>query len=263
MKSPAGKYSLFLVLCFAFHGLVFALPVTTNFTQGPDNVEGNPTSGIYDPVDVYPLPPGKTGKAFLNPLLPTDQLNPSVNFRVILQAAFPAPGWTFPNSPKELTTGSLEVRTYDVIGTPTEVGADFHVKYRPGVGDPTAATHDIHWIQVLKNNHKLSNPHGTPDNKVDILAGSTSPFYDELGAANSTDFFDGPRRLDGENEHFFDFELFLVTRPLGSGLAAGEVTVWSGVNWGWANVVAEPSSTILFSIGLLAGLLGYTSRRRT
>ncbi|MEX0678948.1 MAG: PEP-CTERM sorting domain-containing protein [Pirellulales bacterium] len=225
---------------------------------------GNPSSGLYDATDVYAVA-GGFGVATLDPLHPTEQLNPTANFTAVLTAAYTGvAGWGFPNSAAELTNNSLEVRTYDVQGIPARVGADFYIQYNPGVGDPTAATHDIHWIQVVTDNHQIApvNLHGVNENIVDVGVGQANPYYDDGGAANSTQFFDFPGRGDTTRGHTWKAELFLASTPKGSGLGAQNVTLWSGVNWGWQNYwsIPEPSSVVLSLIGLV-GLLGYAWRK--
>lgn len=263
MKVPIIRCLLLLSLCFAVQGRAIAAHITEIYGGGPYVVFGNASSGLYDATDVYAVG-GGFGVATLNPLHPTEQLNPTANFDAVLKAAYTAAaGWGFPNSAAELTNNSLEVRTYDVQGTPARVGADFYIKYNPGLGDPTAATHDIHWIQVVTHDHLIGAPHGTTANNVDTLpVGAANPYYDTGAAAGDTQFFDFPGRIDTTNGHTWRAELFLASTPKGSGLGAQNATLWSGINWGWGNYwsIPEPSSVVLSLIGLV-GLLAYARRK--
>ncbi len=257
-----GCLLLTLALCLVVQDRAPAAHVTTIYGAGPYVVFGNPSSGIYDANEPYVIA-GGNGSTSLNPLAPGGQENPTANFLAVLTGAYTnGAGWSFVNSAAELTANSFEVRTYDAIGTPGFVGADFYIQYNPGAGDPTAATHDIHWIQVVTNNHNLTGAHYTPDNKVDVPAGQTNPYYDTVGAAGNTQFLDIPGRVDTTFNHTWSAEVFLATTPLGSGLGAQQVTLWSGATWGWTNVwVPEPSSIVLGVFGLV-GLLGFAWRKR-
>ena len=244
---------LFGVLVAVIPGRALAGPISTDFTLGSQTLFGGQvhTTGVYDLTESYP-----GGQTTLSPAMPTDQLNPTTNFLMVLETVTPwaTPGWSFVNSATELTNGSLEVRTYDAIGSTTYAGAQFNIKYRPGVGDPTEATHDIHWIQVITNNYNISsNPgYGHPENIVDIRLGVnpyTNPYYDNGYAADARDFFDESERLSNVNTTWSG-ETFLVATPLGSGSGAQQVTLYSGVKWGWANV-PEPGTAALLGLGFV------------
>jgi hypothetical protein len=268
MKSTLMQRILIVSMMWSVSTIAFAVPVTTIYNAGPYAPFGHASSGLYDLTDNYVAGSGN-GTATLNPAVPTDQLNPTANFTTILTTAFTAVnGWTFVNSANELTNNSLEVRTYDVQGTTGRVGADFYVTYNAGVGDPTAATHDIHWIQIVTDNHNLTNNpgHGNAENVVDnpFSPAGRSPYYDDGGAADDNEFFDFPGRLDTKNNHNWRAELFLATTPKGTGFAAQAVTLWSGVRWGWDNVwvdLPEPGTATICLLALLC-TLARTNRRQ-
>ncbi len=268
MKILRLKSLIVVAMCLFLSGHAIAAHLGTDYTLGPQVVLGFPTTGIYDASESVVVA-GKIATTTTAPLVPGVQHNPTANWTAVVTAAFPAlPGWAFANSAKELTAGSLEVRTYDAVSNGSQVagvrsvGVDFRVNYTPGVGDPTALTNDIHWIQVITNNHKLGGGggHGINDNKVDN-GGAANPYYDTLGAADASDFLDKPGRDDPLANHNWSAELFLVTTPLASGGGAQAVTVWSGVNWGWSSVVPIPGSVWLFGSGLI-GLIGIAKKRK-
>jgi hypothetical protein len=138
------------------------------------------------------------------------------------------------------------------------VGAALHVEYAPAGTDPTT---NIHWIQVVSNNHKLNAAHGTADFKVDNL-GATTPYYDTLAAANSRNFYDFPWRDDGGASHTWSAELLLVQGPANG---VGNILFLGGLSWGWENhplaAVPEPQAWLLLLLGL-ALLAAARARRR-
>jgi hypothetical protein len=79
------------------------------------------------------------------------------------------------------------VHTYDVLGTPTNVGAEFHVEYIPQGTDPTS---NIHWIQVVTNNHPDPGVHDNMANEVDTRSLNGSPYYDDGFTATNREFYD-------------------------------------------------------------------------
>jgi hypothetical protein len=137
------------------------------------------------------------------------------------------------------------VRTYDVLGTPARVGAEFHLQYKPAGSDPV---NNLHWIQVILNNHSLTPPnvgHGIIDNKVDNC-GAKVPYYDFLCVADAGNFYDFPKRNDADKIHYWLAETFLVTGPDRAD-GPGEITFYGGVRWGWKN---EPVPAPLPVLGI-------------
>ncbi len=199
-----------------------------NYPNAPYQFLGFDFSGQYINPVFYQIP----GSPFqwVTSVVPSHPTAPSqcmsANFRARLSAAFPA--WSFQCSPTSLSDNSLVVKTYEAIGTPGFVGADFHVSYVPHAGDPL---NNIHWIQVIITNHGTGpgQGHGPMVSYVDN-GGAPVPYYDDVGAADPTGFADKPRRLDADMTHVWDAELYLVEET-----APQTVRVWGGVLWGWRN----------------------------
>lgn len=219
---------------------------------GSRNVFGYTTSGVYDYSDPYTV--GTTNwQARLIPARPTEINNTNGNFFFTTLANWAqGSNWTFNSAVNTLSNDSLVVRTYNADGAAARVGAEFHVEYVPGPGDPTA---NVHWIQVVRDNHKLGTGggHGVPELIVDNGAspGNRSPYYDDGGAADGRNFYDRPWRDDGGASHLWEAELFLVTGPAPNN--AGLVTLYrTGISWGWENVPTPGSLAIVALAGLVA-----------
>lgn len=249
-----------------------ANPLTTSY--GAAVVEGFATSGLYDARNTYTVN-AVEWEANLLPVTPIYARSFGQSFFDVLHAAFPsAGGRTYQSAVDELSAGSIVVKTYDVLGTEASVGAALHARYVPAGTDPTA---DIHWIQVIRNNHALSGAHGTEDFKVDNL-GAATPYYDTDGAANDRNFFDEPLRDDGGESHIWIGQLLLVSGPADG---KGAITFLGGLTWGWENhpvrgavatfstaldisttppPVPEPETYALFLAGLW--VVGVLARRR-
>jgi hypothetical protein len=119
----------------------------------------------YDASDNYVTAGGLDGTVFVN----SNNLNSL--FMTTLRTAFPEPAWTFSISPTPLSDGSLHIHTYDAIhgdgpngNCASCVGAEFDVEYVPHGDDPLL---NVHWIQIVANNHPLNGAHGTLANVVD------------------------------------------------------------------------------------------------
>jgi hypothetical protein len=221
-------------------------PLTENYAAA--TVLTFATSGVYDAQDTYTIG-AVNWEANLLPVKAVYLQTMSLGDFAVLAAAFPATnGRTYQSSTGSLSDGSLIVRTYDVIGTPAKVGAALHVEYVPAGTDPTT---DIHWIQVVSNNHRIGAAHGTADFKVDNLGGTT-PYYDILAAANSRNFYDYPFRTDGGSSHSWSAELLLVQGPADG---KGNIRFLGGLSWGWENhplaAVPEPQAGLMMLIGLV------------
>lgn len=218
------------------------------------------TTGVYDFEDQYSVG-AQQWKAWLLPAHPIQlQRGGTVNFLAVLGAAFNT--WTFNTAPASLSASALRVHSYDVFGSAGYVGIEqtpnigFHVEYRPAGADPVA---NMHWIQVVTNNHALGagGGHGVIANIVDN-GGAIDPFYDTLGAADGRDFIDAPGRLDGNQSHFWIADLFLVQQT-----GATTVTIFDGVRWGWVNApVPEPTFVLTCAMGGGACLILLVRRLR-
>lgn len=269
------------LLCAAFTVATAAQAVPLTGDYKSFTVFDFTTSGVHDKTDPY-LVGGGEGVAWEANLLPATATNARSFSTVafdILTAAFPqAGGRTYASAARELSPGSLIMRTDDVLGSGRGVGAEIHVEYKPGIGDPTT---DIHWIQVIATNHKLGAAHGTEDYKVDVVAGNATPYYDPGFAADTRNFLDTPSRGDSEESHIWLAQLMLVTGPANG---VGAITFLGGINWGWENhkvgaavatftgqtgldfvaavtTVPEPASRALLLLGLLA-VAGWPMARR-
>ena len=207
---------------------------------GSETVFGRTTSGLYDATDTYVVNL-LLCEARLAPEQVTAVPGTTGNFFDVLSAQFPTgAGWSYVSARRRLSRGTILVRTYDVQGSPTRVGAELHVKYQPRRADPST---NIHWIQVITNNHDLkTNPgHGNPGNSVDIPAAATTPYYDDGYAADSgtcspsCDFYDFPGRVDTARDHTWQAVTFIVQGPA-VGAGPGRITfLRPGFRWGWEN----------------------------
>ena len=157
-----------------------------------------------------------------------------------------ADGWSYTLADQPPAEGSLLVHDYIAHGTPKLVGAEFMVEYKPGGALPA----NIHWIQVVKNNHKKDGDHEDKEYKVD-RGRAISPYYDEIGISGFNDlaaptsffFYDYPKRDDAAMVHNWTAELFLVTGPERTryGITPGPITILGGIRWGWENSCIAPA----------------------
>ena len=246
-KAKLAAITLLLLgfhLCPAWGAPIVMDPLARTF-PGPSRFV---TTGLYDPLDIYMTANG-FGLTFLDPVSPVHPLTREslyFNFFNVLDRRFsPSSGWSFAGNARRFSDNSLRVHSYDAIGGSDPlrregvagpiipvpiVGALFDVEYRPGASDPTD---NIHWIQVVANNHKGGGVHGALDNKVDIGATQGNPFYDIGGTANNRNLLDRPARTDIENDHDWIAALFLVSGPT----TPGRVTIYNdaAILWGWEN----------------------------
>lgn len=205
------------------------------------NVFGFNPSGIHDTVDTYRVK-DLDCVAWLDPLTVTEEPGTAGNFFAVLSGAFPPGGGrSYASFANPLSAGTIEIHTYDVQGTPARVGAEIDVEYAPAAADPQ---NDIHWIQVVTNNHRIGGGggHGVNDNKVDIPGTATTPYYDDGFAADSgncgagCDFYDFPGRVDTANSHTWSAVTHLAEGPA-VGAPLGPITLTHpGFLWGWKNV---------------------------
>jgi hypothetical protein len=206
-------------------------------------VFGYATSGAYDPEEPYAV--GLvTCRTELHPniIFPTEVDPPTAGYLDTLNDAFPA--WTFDTAAAELSDDSIEVKTYDAIGTSTRVGVWIHARYVPHDSDPTE---DLHWVQVLTTNHGLQGTgHGPVVTYEDVHSSATTPYYDDGYAADDSDILDRPSRTDAAVDHTWEATTFLATGP-DIGDPAGTVTLQvPGFNWGWKNTCVESDGIMEF-----------------
>ncbi len=254
-----GKLITTVLVACLFSPVGWGTPLKEDYASYQINfAQGTPTtSGVHDTEDHY-MSNGLECWANLKPIDVEYSRAVSQNFFDVLTAAFPgSDGWSYASAINELSDDSLVVHTYDVQGTSARVGAEFHLEYVPGAGDPTT---NLHWIQVVTTNHSIRNPpgsaHGTTFNGVDnpFSPMGRSPYYDDGGAATSMHFYDFPGRTDTWRSHTWKAELFLVSGPVAG--ATGLITFHGGVTWGWENdCVPEPTSMALLAAGIGATIL--------
>jgi hypothetical protein len=244
-------------------------PFLRRCTQSPQGQAVIGTTGIaygeHVPLVNYPVDTDNW-RVFLDPDPPEYLRGAPTNYADVLSAAFPvADGWSYQSAANELSDNSLVVRDYIARHGAGLVGAEFLVEYVPHAGDPGPL--DVHWIQVIRSNHRLGANHGTAENVVDHVF-ARSPYYDHGGLASSRFFYDFPKR-EHENEHVWEGVLFLVTGPAVIAQpdntrrpTPGAVTLLGGIRWGWQNecisvdisidcdTVPEPAAVPLLALAL-------------
>ncbi len=197
------------------------------------NVFGYNTSGVYDPKESYQINILDCETKLMPVKVDEVPGTGGVFFNTVSGQFTNADGWTFQSAAEELSSGALRVKTYDAQGTPTRVGCEIHMVYRPQGDDPT----NIHWIQVINTNHSLKPPagHGNSSTYVDIPNSATTHYYDDGYAANVTNLYDFPGRVDASNTHNWEATTFIATGPA-IGTGAGNIVLYSpGFKWGWVN----------------------------
>ena len=152
------------------------------------------------------------------------------------------------------------------LGPPLKngVGAAIDIKYNRGDNDPpyntnmpSDATNGIHWIQIYDASDL------TPRMAIDVDDKQTSPYYDDGNPPGTADmskglFADVPYRIPVV-ELTDAFTLFLVKQT-----APRQVTIYSGVRWGFKNV-PEPLTLIASGLAIGFGALcqrEYSKKRR-
>lgn len=100
----------------------------------------------------------------------------------------------------------------------------------------------MHWIQVVQDNDANVNDMNVYGQSEDIVdnGGANTPFYDVVGKATSSEFYDYSWRPDPGQPISWGAELALV-RDMGPNGNGGEnVTVYEAVDWGW---ITAPQSS--------------------
>jgi hypothetical protein len=273
ISAPRNAFGLALLVSFmavsSSQGAPPA-PIPTNYRPQTVVFPGGGsirTTGASNVDQVYQTPDG-WGVTFLEPSPAVDPVYYSptpgnqgplyYNFFNTLTRMYPTTkGWKVTGNVAAVPAGSVQVNTYGAIGIGGDdpdnwrVGANFAATYlttKPGGGSNGNPTANIHWIQVVATNNKLTvnamgdlmgNP-GTLDNKVDVRRTNvTNPYYDQGFAATATNFIDEPRRFDAEFDNDWIATLFVASGPLTPGTAANPATISvynnTGVTWGWQN----------------------------
>ena len=271
-RSPM-RYLLFLlslaiVAELTFSQLASATPLTQEYKSydltSKFKVLQTPTSGKHTGEVQYNRS-GYVGMVSLSQIIddtydPMYHRSPYQTLQDLFKKEFGKSGWSIKISEKPLSNDSLIVRTYDASDVDTQnnsrfaVGAEFHLQYVPHGTDPAM---DLHWIQFVAEWVAI----GTPKEMKRIFidnGGTTVPYYDAIGTADSSDFYDFPVQPDDNAlfNHIWHAYTFLVSgdnKP-------GDVTFYGGVEWGWTNVypLPEPSSSVILiaCLALLFIILG-------
>ena len=157
-------------------------------------------------------------------------------------------------------------------------GANFQLQYTPQAGDPT---NNLHWIQAFQESFNGGPTNISLDNDMRAWTNGT-PFYDTLGVAgmgtlsnNASWMLDIPYDfeaatyggLPGGEESLTNsdvqFQVVLASDDFSNGVH--KVAIYGGDWWGYKysnfDVVPEPSSLALLSIGVLV-LIGIRRRVR-
>jgi hypothetical protein len=196
----------------------------------------------------YTLNDQSTGTTTLSPTaVRSISRGGTAGFLATLRRAFPT--WIFNSAANDLA-GSLEVRTYEAVGTSSTVGANLDLWYTPGAGDPTAPVHRINWIQRIVSNHN-GNDHGSNQDIIDNGSRTGSPYY-RPGFSNSffaQSFDSSPRLPDPNRNHDWLAELYMVEET-----GPQQVTIYNGIQWGWNNrVESVPEPLTIFAAGISLG----------
>jgi hypothetical protein len=186
----------------------------------------------------------KQGEVFVRYSVSLMPAGGTARLRRILADQFPE--WSFPRG---RLNGSFKYDVYypcapgsDPCGPPvyTEVpvdvgvGAIFRLTYDPAEGNPKIDSFNrVNWIQRVTTNHRGGQPrHNLQEDGLDNPDNPGLPYYytQDRSAANFEDF---PSRIDIENPHFWNAELFLVQRE--GYRSEKRVVIYEGVRWGWGN----------------------------
>jgi hypothetical protein len=194
--------------------------------------------------------------------------------------------------------GSFNITRYTAINTGTRAGANMSLDYVAAAGDP-ALNANSHWIQEVRDNFNITGVNGNnngaargigrPEDAIDFLAPrgnqmrANVPYYDVLPTcpplptvcapalpARFQNPFSVPAHFEDASRRSeptaavptIDWlaDLFLVNQT-----GANQITVYSGVEWGWEATftpavggVPEPSTWAMLLVGF--GGVGFIAR---
>jgi hypothetical protein len=253
------------VNCLRTLGFVLLLWVVTTLTASSVNAglltpNGNPTgpASAKSPNNQYTVnlnPSNATYNGLANPNL-VDALETTCGISA-------ENGWTvtFRNLGGDFTLGTYLAWTETMPGftqgelssvgaepTPGAGGAAIGLNYTVGGTDPSQES--MHWIQLIATNYPIGGTIGPTTWHIDAgIAGN--PYYDRIGAANTTDFIDLPfRPYNGAT--VWKAYVFMAWGDLNA-----KVLNISNQNVGWGftdpvEAVPEPSSLGLAVVGAFA-----------
>ena len=273
---------------------LLTVSITTAQSQGfVENYAGAPianasgggpatTLGVYNPISYFSAA-GQIWYIRTKPVRPVALANPgafqpnNANYIDVLSAAFPNADFT----PGNALTGTVDIKTYATYARGTAVGEEFYATYNPGMGDPVytasnnlaGGANGMHWMQVISNTWAIVGGVGQPGvsfTGVDNL-GSNNPYYDSLGAANGTTFFDSPQRITNNAPLpgppgiplQWTAEMFLVDQTGNDPISGAPIiNVYAGVQYGFEVGTPEPGTFAYLAVFSGSAIVCIRRRRR-
>jgi hypothetical protein len=187
-----------------------------------------------------------------SPFAQITQPNPQWEWDTLI-GTYPNLGWAF--SGQTLADNSLIIKDAEAVGpsrltaadasTNPRFGQSLSIQYNPNPGNVANPTNppanSVHWIQFLTTINWDQQP-GTIY-EIDN-GGAASPFYDSVGTADGTGFFDLPANPIPNNPAnylpvTFEADLFLFQHFDNYYGHPAEVA-WQGISWGWTTAQAAP-----------------------
>jgi hypothetical protein len=257
--TPRFRLSLSTLAAIFTLGLDARADVVTLGVSNTPSAGGYTSTGVYNPLSIY-SEPGGYGVAFLLPpvplALPLGGGGSTSAFMTGLEKNFNADtGWDFTPAANNLPQNSLVINADQVAGGPSYpcflssgdcVGIygktsrlGFVVSY---TGTPIA---NGHWIQVVSTNSPAS---GQTSPYVDNLGSTRTPYYDVPFTANASVFLDASSRNPTVSQYWLG-NLYYASGGLTAGSEANpaDVTIYNGLEWGWADIFVDTASFAAFS----------------